>query len=45
MLTFPRHCLCRNVFHVNPATLSPDEEKHTLLENVEIAEDEDEKKP
>lgn len=44
-LTFPRHCLCRNIYHVNPTTLSPDEEKHTLLENVEIAEDEDEKKP
>lgn len=40
---------CRNVFHLNltaAAAASPDEEKHTLLENVEVeVEEKEEQKP
>lgn len=45
-------CSCRNVFHLNltAAAASPDEEKHTLLENVEVEveveeKEQEEKKP
>lgn len=45
-------CSCRNVFHLNltaaAAAASPDEEKQTLLENVEVGvedKEQEEKKP
>ncbi|XP_076026657.1 glycoprotein integral membrane protein 1 [Genypterus blacodes] len=39
-------CEHKHIFNLNPVTLMPEEEKHTLLENVEIeAEEEEEKKP
>lgn len=39
-------CEHKGIFHLNPATLMPEDEKHTLLDNIEIeAEAEDEKKP
>ncbi|XP_044025840.1 glycoprotein integral membrane protein 1 isoform X2 [Siniperca chuatsi] len=37
-------CEHKHIFHLNPVTLMP-EEKHTLLENVEIEAEEEEKKP
>uniref|UniRef100_UPI0037E9451B glycoprotein integral membrane protein 1 isoform X2 n=1 Tax=Semicossyphus pulcher TaxID=241346 RepID=UPI0037E9451B len=41
-------CEHKHIFHINPATLMPEEEKHNLLENIEIEaeeEEEEEKKP
>ncbi|XP_069017648.1 glycoprotein integral membrane protein 1 [Embiotoca jacksoni] len=39
-------CEHKHIFHLNPVTLMPEDEKHNLLENIEIeAEEEDEKKP
>ncbi|XP_034057422.1 glycoprotein integral membrane protein 1 isoform X2 [Gymnodraco acuticeps] len=39
-------CEHKHIFHLNPLTLMPEDEKHTLLENIEIeAEEEEEKKP
>ncbi|KAM3602628.1 uncharacterized protein V6R79_007664 [Siganus canaliculatus] len=38
-------CEHKHVFHLNPVTLLLDEEKHTLLENVEVEAEEEEKKP
>ncbi|XP_034756908.1 glycoprotein integral membrane protein 1 isoform X2 [Etheostoma cragini] len=43
-------CEHKHIFHLNPVTLMPEDEKHTLLENVEIEaeeeeEEEEEKKP
>lgn len=35
----------RHIFHLNPDTLMPEEEKHTLLENIEIEAEEEGKKP
>ncbi|XP_062323930.1 glycoprotein integral membrane protein 1 [Osmerus eperlanus] len=44
-MLFPT-CEHKGRFHLNPATLMPDDEKHTLLENIEVqAEAEGEKKP
>ncbi|KAM9839909.1 glycoprotein integral membrane protein 1 [Aulostomus maculatus] len=37
-------CEHKHIFHLNSLTLMPDDEKHTLLESIEI-ESEDEKKP
>ncbi|XP_033503937.1 glycoprotein integral membrane protein 1 isoform X1 [Epinephelus lanceolatus] len=41
-------CEHKHIFHLNPVTLMPEDEKHTLLENVEIEAEEEEaaeKKP
>ncbi|XP_059212340.1 glycoprotein integral membrane protein 1 isoform X2 [Centropristis striata] len=41
-------CEHKHIFHLNPVSLLPEDEKHTLLENVEIEAEEDEeeeKKP
>lgn len=38
-------CEHKHIFHLNPVTLMPEEEKHTLLENIEIEAEEEEKKP
>lgn len=35
----------RYIFHLKPVTLMPDEEKQTLLENLELEAEEEEKKP
>ncbi|XP_029352185.1 glycoprotein integral membrane protein 1 [Echeneis naucrates] len=35
----------KHVFHLNPVTLVPEDEKHTLLENIEIEAEGEEKKP
>ncbi|KAM9421776.1 glycoprotein integral membrane protein 1-like [Salvelinus alpinus] len=29
-------CEHKGIFHLNPVTLMPEDEKHTLLENIEI---------
>ncbi len=44
-LTYLSLFFYRHIFHLNPVTLMPEEEKHTLLENIEIEADEEEKKP
>ncbi|KAM9338825.1 glycoprotein integral membrane protein 1 [Symphorus nematophorus] len=38
-------CEHKHIFHLNPVTLMPEDEKHTLLENIEIEAEEEEKKP
>lgn len=39
-------CFYRHLFQLNSATLMPEDEKHNLLENVEVeAEEEEEKQP
>ncbi|XP_068432922.1 glycoprotein integral membrane protein 1 isoform X1 [Clinocottus analis] len=39
-------CEHKHIFHLNPVTLMPEDEKHTLLESIELeAEEEEEKKP
>lgn len=38
-------CEHKHIFHINPVTLLPEEEKHTLLENIEVEAEEEEKKP
>ncbi|XP_020492337.1 glycoprotein integral membrane protein 1 [Labrus bergylta] len=38
-------CEHKHIFHINPATLMPEEEKHNLLESIEMEAEEDEKKP
>ncbi|XP_041660705.1 glycoprotein integral membrane protein 1 [Cheilinus undulatus] len=38
-------CEHKNIFHINPATLMPEEEKHNLLDNIEVEAEEEEKKP
>ncbi|XP_040919668.1 glycoprotein integral membrane protein 1 [Toxotes jaculatrix] len=45
-LFFPT-CEHKHIFHLNPVTLMPEDEKHTLLENIEVEaeEEEEEKKP
>lgn len=35
----------RHIFHLKPVALVPEDEKHNLLENVEVEDVEDEKKP
>ncbi|XP_010881195.2 glycoprotein integral membrane protein 1 isoform X1 [Esox lucius] len=39
-LLFPT-CEHKGILHLNPATLMPEDEKHTLLENIEIQAEED----
>ncbi|XP_017289595.1 glycoprotein integral membrane protein 1 [Kryptolebias marmoratus] len=43
-LFFPA-CEHKHIFHLNPVTLMPEEEKHNLLENVETEAAEEEEKP
>ncbi|XP_074472210.1 glycoprotein integral membrane protein 1 isoform X2 [Sebastes fasciatus] len=40
-------CEHKHIFHLNPVTLMPEDEKHTLLESIELEaeEEEEEKKP
>uniref|UniRef100_A0A3P8S2V4 Glycoprotein integral membrane 1 n=1 Tax=Amphiprion percula TaxID=161767 RepID=A0A3P8S2V4_AMPPE len=38
-------CEHKHIFHLNPVTLMPEDEKHNLLENIEIEAEEEEKKP
>ncbi|XP_068198808.1 glycoprotein integral membrane protein 1 isoform X2 [Antennarius striatus] len=38
-------CEHKHIFHLNAATLMPEEEKHMLLENIEVEAVEEEKKP
>ncbi|XP_022619858.1 glycoprotein integral membrane protein 1 [Seriola dumerili] len=38
-------CEHKHIFHLNPVTLIPEDEKHTLLENIEIEAEGEEKKP
>ncbi|KAF3702467.1 Glycoprotein integral membrane protein 1 Precursor [Channa argus] len=38
-------CEHKHIFHLNPVSLMPEDEKHTLLENIEIEAEEEEKKP
>ncbi|XP_047429427.1 glycoprotein integral membrane protein 1-like [Mugil cephalus] len=38
-------CEHKHIFHLNPVTLMPEDEKHNLLEDIEIEADEEEKKP
>ncbi|XP_070705626.1 glycoprotein integral membrane protein 1 isoform X2 [Pempheris klunzingeri] len=38
-------CEHKHIFHLNPVTLMPEEEKHTLLENIEIEAEEEVKNP
>ncbi|KAF7649921.1 hypothetical protein LDENG_00133820 [Lucifuga dentata] len=38
-------CEHKHIFNINPVTLMPEDEKHTLLENIEIEAEEEEKKP
>ncbi|KAM6992698.1 glycoprotein integral membrane protein 1 [Tautogolabrus adspersus] len=38
-------CEHKHIFHINPATLMPEEEKHNLLESIEMEAEEEEKKP
>ncbi|XP_030260460.1 glycoprotein integral membrane protein 1 isoform X2 [Sparus aurata] len=38
-------CEHKHIFHLNPVTLMPEEEKHILLENIEIEAEEEEKEP
>lgn len=43
-MLFPT-CEHKGIFHINPVTLMPEDEKHTLLENIEIKVEDEEKKP
>lgn len=38
-------CEHKHIFHLNAVTLTPEDEKHTLLENIEIEAEGEEKKP
>lgn len=38
-------CEQKHIFHPNSITVMPEEEKHTLLDNIEIEADEEDKKP
>lgn len=38
-------CEQKHIFHVNPIPVMPEDEKHNLLENMEIEVEEEEKKP
>lgn len=38
-------CEHKHIFHLNPVTLLPEDEKHTLLDSMEVEAEEEEKRP